>query len=1290
MSKTALKTSAARMRAASTPALPQRRRARRSENARVRVSRVVLPGHEIEAVEAGAGERISELLLRTGWSREEKVNDRRRWVWAIPTICLINGRPVLQRHWKRRRLKASDVVAFVARPHGGGGGRGKQIAGIVAVIALAAFAPWAGGALAGAIGLTGAAFTVGSAIIGGVIAAGGSLLLSTLFKPKPASQSDSNSTGQIDQLYTVQAQGNTARPFAPIPVQYGRLKIIPDYVTTPFSEYDGNDQYLNMLLSRGMGKYETEQVTTDDTEIWNSVDGYSEAFPGVELAHYNPGEPVTLFPTNIVSAVEVNGQSIEDAYVGGFIGNAAGTQTNALAIDLVFPGGCFNVSQDTGQIGNATISVSAEYRPVNDAGAPIGSWANLFSDNFQFASRTPIRISRKVGVASARYEVRMIRTAYDNRDGSVTAIAWAGLRSFIVGAPSSFPCSVTALRIKASAFTQDAARRIGIVQTRILPVWDSELEEWVEQPTRNPYWALYDAATNSEYGPRRPVSTIDFQTIVTRAADADAREKYFDYQFVSTVPVPEAFDTILKPDRARHRWSGDRLSVIRDEYRAFPRMLLTDRENVRDSVSIRYELQPEDAADCVVLEYVDEDTWRGAEVQYPPNSEVFTAERPSRWQIDGIVVRANAYEEAAFLYLQNLKRRIFPSIQTEHDGKLLGYGDTVALQCELPESWGQSGAIIDRVGRFLTSEREIDWTPDGDGQFYIRIRTKTGRQFGPIKCSPFGGGDNQIELDAANLVEVETQLGMMLADALDRADGAEEPSFEIGVGVKRARNCLILKGTVNGDHVKLDLVVNSEVAYPTDLSGLPAVPALPALRDPKVPVIAQLYASFDQGVAEPVLHASWRPAAGAQYYIADVSYDGGLTWAPAYEGQEPTFSRVVEYAALRLRVQGIGRARGGYYTVDVAAPTIEVAPNVVGMPSLNIPLRGYLGPEIQAQIASLEAAAAGLATTLSEQAALQEIQKQETRRIVGVVKGGLFASVEEVAVALASNVAALASLTTTVASHTDSISAIDGSVSTLAASVATNSTAITTLAGYAAAKYSVTLDVNGYAIGFGLINGGASYSVAAFSVDYFQVAKPGVSGGSPKAVFEIATVGGAASIAIKGSVIADETITAAKIAAATITGNKIAAATIDGDRIKANTIVTENIVSQAATSLVTANVSGGAVNNGDTLVSGAITTTTNNGVLLTFSANMFGLSYTNLNISVSILIDGSSILTLAYPAFGSTSSDGAFYILNNNLTLQQHFSVSAGSHTFAIVINFSTPADCNVSRRTLSLMESKR
>ncbi len=211
-----------------------------------------------------------------------------------PVIALVNGVPVLRtnRGWQRRRLADGDRVVFATLPRGGGGGGGSNPLRLFLQIALIAVAgPLAlGGTLAGAFGIT-----LGQAQAG-ILLVGSALINAALPVPQPGQGPQASPT------YSLQAQGNAARVGAPIPVQYGRVLAYPDFAATPYAEYAGEDQYLYQLLCLGAGEYEVEEVRIEDTPI--------SSFTEIETQVVGPGGQVTLFPTQVVTSVEVAGQEM--------------------------------------------------------------------------------------------------------------------------------------------------------------------------------------------------------------------------------------------------------------------------------------------------------------------------------------------------------------------------------------------------------------------------------------------------------------------------------------------------------------------------------------------------------------------------------------------------------------------------------------------------------------------------------------------------------------------------------------------------------------------------------------------------------------------------------------------------------------------------------------------------------------------------------------------------------------------------------------------------------------------
>ena len=222
---------------------------------------------------------------------------------TAPRMAVLNGRPILRAEW-RRRLRDGDQLVFVTLPRGHGGGGGSNPLRALLSLALLAFAPWAAAAILG-VGTPAAlastatlfgSFTVGAATQAGIVLAGQALINALMPMQQPRSAASPSPT------YTIGAQGNMARIEQPIPVQYGRLLAWPDLAAQPYTEYAGNEQYLYQLLCLGSGEYDIEELRIEDTPI--------SAFSEVETEIVPPGSDVTLFPTEVITSVEISGQEL--------------------------------------------------------------------------------------------------------------------------------------------------------------------------------------------------------------------------------------------------------------------------------------------------------------------------------------------------------------------------------------------------------------------------------------------------------------------------------------------------------------------------------------------------------------------------------------------------------------------------------------------------------------------------------------------------------------------------------------------------------------------------------------------------------------------------------------------------------------------------------------------------------------------------------------------------------------------------------------------------------------------
>lgn len=118
------------------------------------VRHIVLPGHELAALKPRRHETIERFLARA------------RWEFTLPTICALNGEPVLRAQWSRQKIKASDSVVFLSKT----GKTTGQMVGLIALIALTILAPYAAGFILGAE--LAATVAIGTITFGQMLAAG--------------------------------------------------------------------------------------------------------------------------------------------------------------------------------------------------------------------------------------------------------------------------------------------------------------------------------------------------------------------------------------------------------------------------------------------------------------------------------------------------------------------------------------------------------------------------------------------------------------------------------------------------------------------------------------------------------------------------------------------------------------------------------------------------------------------------------------------------------------------------------------------------------------------------------------------------------------------------------------------------------------------------------------------------------------------------------------------------------------------------------------------------------------
>ena len=194
----------------------------------------------------------------------------------FPTVCVYQGRELLRSEYDQ---VIEGNVCFVVMPQGGDQGSDPVRLALQAALLYYTFGAF-GATAAGTWEWSQAAVSVAQ---GALLAAGGAAI--NLVRPLPGQPSSSTpSTGS--PTYAVGAQGNQARLSQPIPVNYGKMRIYPDFAARPYTEYESNEQYLYQLFCIGQGLNEFGNLRLDNTPLNNFEDATVEVI--------KPHEKVTL------------------------------------------------------------------------------------------------------------------------------------------------------------------------------------------------------------------------------------------------------------------------------------------------------------------------------------------------------------------------------------------------------------------------------------------------------------------------------------------------------------------------------------------------------------------------------------------------------------------------------------------------------------------------------------------------------------------------------------------------------------------------------------------------------------------------------------------------------------------------------------------------------------------------------------------------------------------------------------------------------------------------------------
>jgi len=227
---------------------------------------LLLDGQRIQTWHAAPGQSLAALLAAHA---PDALDAHPPW-----QVC-IGGVPVARAHWPHVFPKPGQVIEVR-------GAVGRAALAVVAVVALTYFTFGLGtyAGMAGAIGGIG-----GMAAAGATFMAGSALINKVLGPARPRI-----GTHPPEPVFALAGARNRLRPYEPLPLLFGRVRIAPDLLGKPYTWYEGREQMLGLVLCPGINVNRIEALSNGQTPL--------SSYTGVTIAHAGytglPDQPLPL------------------------------------------------------------------------------------------------------------------------------------------------------------------------------------------------------------------------------------------------------------------------------------------------------------------------------------------------------------------------------------------------------------------------------------------------------------------------------------------------------------------------------------------------------------------------------------------------------------------------------------------------------------------------------------------------------------------------------------------------------------------------------------------------------------------------------------------------------------------------------------------------------------------------------------------------------------------------------------------------------------------------------------
>ena len=669
----------------------------------------------------------------------------------LKVIATFNDNTIPKNKWNSQRLNDNDRLSFTTIP------QKEAVSTAITIFAIAASGP---------IGLGLGTSIFGAGSFGA--AATASLFTSSLYgvinSTTWSNVSPSTALGLEERspTYSLYSQANRVRTGQPIPVIYGRHKIIPDLIAPPYTRFENNGkQTIYQLFAVGHGYFSLTKAMIGD----NTLNKKEHDFSASNLKDPDSSLPSAQGNWHVINSnIKSFHIKQEDAWSDSISVGRNGVNVSTIEVDIILPNGLYGRSGTSFVSENIDFDIEfrafgkSDWIPIKGKFSFSGGSNDKtnspsltsHSNGFRISAKSKQTISYSIywQVVSNKYEVRIKRASAPSSNSDSYAVC-TGIKGYMSNPPSSYPdISTLPLRLEANASSSDrASQEISLIVYRKIKTLNSELEWSKPTTTRRIPFILADMLTNKTYGAALNDEQIDLESLYKLHSSLPSHH-YFGGVFDQSTTLWEALQKTARCARTDIYIQGGKVRFSRDQDNNVPCTLFGAHNIIKDSFSISYRLDSDDTPSEVTIEYTDEkNNWTPNTVTSSLEHK-FPQQHALNLQLFGCLNKTHAKDEADFILNCSRKRRRIVKFDTELDGLLPVFGDTIAISHPLP-SWGVSGHITS----YDDAKRRLFLSESVKKGGYIAIRNEKGEVIGPfrVKLNQNANDKNQVDVEDEDL-----------------------------------------------------------------------------------------------------------------------------------------------------------------------------------------------------------------------------------------------------------------------------------------------------------------------------------------------------------------------------------------------------------------------------------------------------------------------------------------------------------------------------------------------------------